>query len=76
MCTISILVCFTSRTQFTTDIQPGSGGELFRQSKEGREVLQQVKEFMEKYVFPAEKVRFLKEIGTSEYLMKRNRAWF
>ncbi|XP_072859600.2 acyl-CoA dehydrogenase family member 11 isoform X2 [Pogona vitticeps] len=45
----------TKKTQLTTDIQPCSGGELFCQSKEGREVLQKVKEFMEKYVFPAEK---------------------
>ncbi|XP_062980671.1 acyl-CoA dehydrogenase family member 11 [Elgaria multicarinata webbii] len=36
-------------------IQPSSTGELFQQSKEGREVLQKVKDFMKKHVFPAEK---------------------
>ncbi|XP_061443918.1 acyl-CoA dehydrogenase family member 11 [Rhineura floridana] len=43
------------KTSFTTGIQPCSTGELFQQSKEGEEVLQKVKDFMKKHVFPAEK---------------------
>uniref|UniRef100_A0A803SZX4 Acyl-CoA dehydrogenase family member 11 n=1 Tax=Anolis carolinensis TaxID=28377 RepID=A0A803SZX4_ANOCA len=46
---------FTKKTFVPTDTQCGSTGEGFQQSKEGMEMLQKVKEFMKKYVFPAEK---------------------
>ncbi|KAH0627263.1 hypothetical protein JD844_002777 [Phrynosoma platyrhinos] len=42
-------------TSFTTGTPHYSTEEGFQQSKEGLEVLQKVKEFMKKYVFPAEK---------------------
>uniref|UniRef100_A0A8D2Q939 Acyl-CoA dehydrogenase family member 11 n=1 Tax=Varanus komodoensis TaxID=61221 RepID=A0A8D2Q939_VARKO len=43
------------QTSFITGIAPCNKGELFRQSNYGREVLQKVKNFMKKHVFPAEK---------------------
>ncbi|XP_053122460.1 acyl-CoA dehydrogenase family member 11 isoform X3 [Hemicordylus capensis] len=43
------------KTSFTTAIQFRSTGELFQQSQRGKEVLQKVKDFMGKHVFPAEK---------------------
>ncbi|XP_033022085.1 acyl-CoA dehydrogenase family member 11 [Lacerta agilis] len=45
----------SKKTSFATESQPCSTGELFHQSKEGKEVLEKVKDFMKKYVFPAEK---------------------
>ncbi|KAL8165490.1 UNVERIFIED_CONTAM: acyl-CoA dehydrogenase member 11, partial [Gekko kuhli] len=45
----------TTMTSFTTDFQSYSVGELFRQSQKGKEVLQKVKDFMKKHIFPAQK---------------------
>ncbi|XP_054847236.1 acyl-CoA dehydrogenase family member 11 [Eublepharis macularius] len=45
----------TTMTSFTTSIQSCSNGELFQQTKKGKEVLQKVKDFMGKHVFPAQK---------------------
>ncbi|XP_042329437.1 acyl-CoA dehydrogenase family member 11 isoform X2 [Sceloporus undulatus] len=45
----------TKKTSLTTGTPYYSTREGFQQSKEGVEVLQKVKEFMKKYVFPAEK---------------------
>ncbi|KAJ6661985.1 hypothetical protein lerEdw1_012832 [Lerista edwardsae] len=43
------------KTSLTPGIQPCSTGELFRQTEKGQVVLQKVKDFMKKHVFPAEK---------------------
>ncbi|XP_066485192.1 acyl-CoA dehydrogenase family member 11 isoform X2 [Tiliqua scincoides] len=43
------------KTSFTIGMQPGNMGELFQQSEKGKVVLQKVKDFMQKHVFPAEK---------------------
>ncbi|XP_015263070.1 PREDICTED: acyl-CoA dehydrogenase family member 11 [Gekko japonicus] len=45
----------TRMTPVTTGFQSYSIGELFQQSQKGKEVLQKVKDFMEKHIFPAQK---------------------
>ncbi|KAM3822349.1 acyl-CoA dehydrogenase family member 11 isoform 2-T2 [Vipera latastei] len=40
---------------FSTSIPPCNSVELFQQSTEGKKILQKVKDFMKKHVFPAEK---------------------
>lgn len=40
----------------TRSVTVAADGALFRQSAKGQAVLQQVKDFMRQYVFPAQKV--------------------
>uniref|UniRef100_A0A8C6Y9Y9 Acyl-CoA dehydrogenase family member 11 n=1 Tax=Naja naja TaxID=35670 RepID=A0A8C6Y9Y9_NAJNA len=41
---------------FNTGSPPCNSGELFQQSTEGKKILQKMKDFMKKHIFPAEKV--------------------
>uniref|UniRef100_A0A7M4EHI5 Acyl-CoA dehydrogenase family member 11 n=1 Tax=Crocodylus porosus TaxID=8502 RepID=A0A7M4EHI5_CROPO len=45
----------SKRTSFTSETQPRSTGELFQQSRKGQQILLKVKQFMQQYIFPAEK---------------------